>query len=269
MPHLKDDLDTLLMDPTALAVYGKYITNRASAARGDDIGNLNKLIMKLVAPVPELAKWPGGVPHHVAKTDRGWISPIFGLLLCPQDRVERYMADPEKFCLDVRTNIEIVTADDFPMFLYDQNQVQGDDPLAGLLRGVLLLMIFKALFTGPSSALSGIEDKTSGRAPWAVTYKMTRVEPRHIVYAAVLARHILSSQSAWSRKDINFVMPVFYKRLVDCFKIPSFSQDILAWYDMQVFGTARTQSGAQDTQPRADSIAGKIAARIAAQSESA
>ncbi|RDX43847.1 hypothetical protein OH76DRAFT_1360617, partial [Lentinus brumalis] len=235
MPHLKDDIDDLLLDPNALIVYGKYINSRASAARGDDLGNLNKYIMKYIARVPQLAEWPkGGVPHDVPKTERGWQNVIFGLLLCPQDRVRKYMQDPQKFCLDVRGGTEVVTADDFPMYLYDQTLAKDDDPLAGLFRGPLLLLIVKSMYSGPSSALSGIEERSSGRAPWVVTYNVSRMEPRLIVYAAVVARHILSSQATWSRRDIDFVLPVFYKQLLEAFKLESFSRETLAWYDESV-----------------------------------
>lgn len=50
--------------------------------------------MKYVTHMPQLANWPGGVPHDVPKTEHDWMSTMFGLLLCPQDLVVNFMLDP-------------------------------------------------------------------------------------------------------------------------------------------------------------------------------
>lgn len=111
-----------------------------------------------------------------------------------------------RFCPNVRTGTQVITADDFLMYLYDQDMVKEDDPLAGLFCSPLLvlvcvtqilcvqnpncmvrpLQILKSIYTGPSSVISGVEERKSRHAPWVVTYNMMRMELCLIIYTAVL-----------------------------------------------------------------------------------
>ncbi|KAI0716915.1 hypothetical protein C8Q76DRAFT_617430 [Earliella scabrosa] len=270
MPNLQTDIDFLLLDQSSLIVYAKYINNRASAARGDDLGKITTRAIHYIAELPEFEnRWPPKTSQHLEKGERGWNSVITGYMLAPQDKIDQFDADPPKFCHDVRMGEIVVSADDLPYFLYDQSLASKTDPLAGFLRSQFLLRIFKCIFTGPSSANSrGASEKSAGRPPLVVTYNITHVEPRMIAYTAVLARFTLNSQTSWSRRDSDFLAPVFFKRIVDAFKAKKFARETLAWWDMQIFGTTRNANEGTDAAapPRADSLAARMAAAIAADS---
>ena len=113
-----------------------------------------------------------------------------------------------RFCLDVGDGATIITADDWPSFLYPED---GYDPEAideNLLRGPFLLSVrhdsvsvastadlsfctsqwkcFRHIFTGPRTAMKSTPGKTPGKKCLADLHHMTKVTPGNIAYAAVL-----------------------------------------------------------------------------------
>ncbi|KAG6877069.1 hypothetical protein C0992_010963 [Termitomyces sp. T32_za158] len=106
----------------------------------------------------------------------------------------------------------IITASDWPSFLYDLDLFNGDDQTKGLMRGPLLLKVYRHIFTGPSSALSGHRSAT--KPCIAHLHGLKEVTGRTIAYAAVQARFALSSVEKWTRKDGNFDSRYFSTDLI-------------------------------------------------------
>ena len=181
MPHLKDDLDFLLLDPTAMSVYAGYVSSllyssvlqgppnahrflqinsRISAARSDDLGNINKRIITYIHGIRPYSQHPNGLPVSLIKHERGFYHHITGRLLTPVSLLGEFDEDEvqcvfnrrvltndvlvigdHRFCSDVRNGERAITADDFPAFLYDTNQTNVDDPTVGLFRGPLIVKV--------------------------------------------------------------------------------------------------------------------------------
>ncbi|KAG6883613.1 hypothetical protein C0992_008332 [Termitomyces sp. T32_za158] len=85
----------------------------------------------------------------------------------------------------------IITASDWPSFLYDLDLFNGDDQMKGLMRGPLLLKVYHHIFMGPSSALSGHRSAT--KPCIAHLHGLMEVTGRTIAYVAVQAQFALSS----------------------------------------------------------------------------
>ncbi|KAI0644206.1 hypothetical protein C8Q79DRAFT_928002 [Trametes meyenii] len=267
MPNLHADIDALLERPTSLSTYATYIDKRVRAARGDDLNSLQRHFLKFIAALPENEDL--SVPHHIAKRDRGFFNRFTGRLLCPQDDLPAFDADPVQYCTEAR-NGNGPSADDLPSFLFDPAMAEEDpdDPLAGFLCGPFLEMArcFKCLYTGPASALKDLasDEKGPGRPPIFTVYGIHEVKACHIAYAAVLSRYLLNSQTQWSHKDSTFELGQFHSRVLEPFKSKTWATKILARFNKRVFGNSHPQV-AQSSGPRPGSRAAKIAARITAQ----
>ncbi|KAI0760924.1 hypothetical protein BD413DRAFT_701279 [Trametes elegans] len=233
MPHLRGDLDFLLLDPNSLRIYAKYIDNRAKAACSDDLGSVRGSILGYIRNTPEYMNATTINPIHTLKTECGWYNIAISRLLCPQDRLAEFDADPEAFCASVcngEANFKI-TADDHPLLLYNNTLADPNDPMAGLMCSDLLKMAYQSLWTGPSSVgkKPGHTEKICGRPSIASTYGITQVEPRTIAYVAVLVQFALNSQTQWSRVHIDFDSAEWYKQLLEPFKSPSWAKKMLEW----------------------------------------
>lgn len=67
------------------------------AARGDDLASLQKKFLALVAALKE--NHGKVVPHSILKHNRGFFNIYTGRLLCPQDQLAMFDADPEEYAI--------------------------------------------------------------------------------------------------------------------------------------------------------------------------
>ncbi|KAG1745579.1 hypothetical protein EDD22DRAFT_958493 [Suillus occidentalis] len=118
----------------------------ADAARGDDTSTLKELVAAWVNQ--EFRPSPLIQPHD--KYSRGFASDICGRLLCPAEW--DWNEDNVKAGIRDRTTEYIVSENSWPLFVYENYQVNSNDLEEGFLKSRLLVLAFKAVFTSPSSA---------------------------------------------------------------------------------------------------------------------
>ena len=82
------------------------IDNRARAARSDDQGSLSKHYLKFIKALPE--NKTEHVPYHLEKCDRGFFNIFTARLLCPQDRLMEFDADPEEYVYFVWSRVNSI-----------------------------------------------------------------------------------------------------------------------------------------------------------------
>lgn len=124
--------------------------------------------------------------------------------------------------------------------MYDEAQFDEDRVGRGLCRGYFLVRVFRHIFTGPLSAITG-ESKGS-RASKGQIHGLTEVTGRMIVYAAVQARFFLCPIEQWKRYDDNFYQDAFFKNIVKLFEAKPqhrWVKETLAWWNQQVPGLTR------------------------------
>jgi hypothetical protein len=106
----------------------------------------------------------------------------------------------------------VVTAHDFPYFMYDPNLMEEDDTWARLCRGYVLIWVRLHLFSVAPFMflLQTIEEmffgngkpqitKHATKDPIAVKFGLTSITPEIVVYGACQVRHSASKVSMYSR----------------------------------------------------------------------
>ncbi|KAG1767014.1 hypothetical protein EDD22DRAFT_844769 [Suillus occidentalis] len=228
---------------------------KANAARGDDTSTLKELVAAWVNQ--EFRPSPLIKLHD--KHSRGFVSDICGKLLCPAEW--DWSQDSVKAGIRDRTTEYIISENSWPLFVYENYQVNSDDLEEGFLKSRLLVLAFKAVFTSPSSARETdgdgdgadiIEnnrrarrrsDQTKVKTCVASIINMRKVTPRAIAYIACQVRFALSSVSSWRTIDGDFDYEAFWCNIVDFFEdVPGpvtrrKVDKLLEWWTRKIFGT--------------------------------
>ncbi|KAG6893667.1 hypothetical protein C0992_009136 [Termitomyces sp. T32_za158] len=147
------------------------------------------------------------------KTVRGWAHPQCAALLCPAE-----LPATEETYANIESGEIIVTADQFPRFLYPHGHEFDPDNLSkDILRGHFCFRVGKHIFQGPSASheKAGFSRGKSGNAAINGISSMT---PRSIAYIACQARFAISSAVQWGFWDKDFNYENFYWNIVDLFE---------------------------------------------------
>ncbi|KAI0754051.1 hypothetical protein C8Q80DRAFT_1136527 [Daedaleopsis nitida] len=256
IPDLADDINLLEDDDIkTLAAYIKYDSGKA---RTTDFNHVSDCIWEYIGKTDYF----DNPPSHLEKWKCGWESFVTAFLLCPPPLRYLFKQDWEKFCEKVKdpeSDITI-TADDWPIVLFDMDVIQSGDethgPLTGFLRSRLLKLTFKSLWTGPISARrDGARGKNiPGRPPLSQKYDIDSVSPRMLAYVAVLVRHSLKT-AEWNIADLQFNNSDFFDNVVALFDEPRtpWASETLAWWDREIFGNVpRAQHADQGRKTIAD-----------------
>ncbi|KAJ7146777.1 hypothetical protein C8R44DRAFT_18644 [Mycena epipterygia] len=254
-------------DAEHLAEIINALRNGARNARSDDTKNIK------VAIVPWLQRLFPDMDALDSDTrdDRGMYNDDIGGILCP---IEYDWQNPE-----IRTRIRegdpdyLVTANSWFHGLFPHQKFNPERPEEGIFMNVMLLMVWKYIFTSPISVKTTMQEETapstsSPRSPRgrgrpkrnarraAPTPKrsvasiigLTRVSGRSIAYACVQYRVALSDQHHWEEQDGSFDYIQFYNNVVDYFEFPPgpiAKKDVarlLDWWNTNVFNHPATWS---------------------------
>ncbi|EIW59004.1 uncharacterized protein TRAVEDRAFT_48132 [Trametes versicolor FP-101664 SS1] len=245
MPNLKMDLP--LLDADQLVTYTNFVNHFACASRGDNTNSLRKDILLLYRKEGlRLDPLYSEAPSNLVKHRRGWENNYTARLLCPQELLNTYNANPKVY--RVKAGTIKITPGAYCALLYDQKLAatssgEGDEHV-GLLRSLLLVACYKHVWTGRSKVfLPGVAaGPCTGKQPISRVYNVGRVNPRSIAYVIILARFSLTSQTSFSVLDDvgKFSYLELYMRILSLFHdVESpWCKETLAWWDMQVYGVA-------------------------------
>ena len=112
------------------------------------------------------------------------------------------------FWANIQQNVIQITAEDFPVCLYDESEYDTTrgDPQLGLFHSQLLLKVYHHIFTGLSSAQRG--KATGSKTSRGLSNHLDSPTPQTIAYAALMVRflaivdlywYILSYAHPWAR----------------------------------------------------------------------
>ncbi|KAJ7477646.1 hypothetical protein FB451DRAFT_1454487 [Mycena latifolia] len=241
----------------------------ARNARSDDTKNLKTAIVPWLQKLfPEMAAL-----ELDSRDERGIYNDFIGALLCPTE----YDFDDE----EIRTRIRegdpefLITANSWFKGLYPHKRFDPDNPDMGLFRNVMLLMVWKYIFTSPISVKTTVHEEAENIPPSASTTPpsasaappsalpprlkkkkraapttkrsvasiigLKRVSGRSIAYAAVQYRVALSDTHHWDEHDGSFDYIQFYNNIVDYFEFPPGPvaklevARLLDWWNINVF----------------------------------
>ncbi|KAF9236118.1 hypothetical protein BU15DRAFT_50543, partial [Melanogaster broomeanus] len=231
----------------------KEFKHGAEAARSDDSSSLKKVIAHWLN---ECSPPPNPLIKVGSKSRRGLYNNATAELLCP---VEYDWSDKT-----TRKNIRgfhpkfLVTAYQWPKFLYKGGTYDRTNPSKGLFKGELLLKAFKHIFTSPSSTSpdEGIledqddeEDVASGHEGSDSEPSCKRHKPMDMrQMGRSHVRFSLSSCKSWRNNDAGFEHDIFYNHIVNWFEHPKDSKakarvdEALLWWNRNVFGSRNAAS---------------------------
>ncbi|TFY75581.1 hypothetical protein EWM64_g8431 [Hericium alpestre] len=261
--HLAPSLQTVVNETdgtnmdTCLLI-DEQLKKARSSGRSDDSNKIKTAIGDMLQ-VLSIIK-PGDLPFPMvsSKVSRGFVNDVSVLLLTPvlwQAHLNPGVIE------EIRRMEREVTANDFPVFMYSNNQCDDlDDLEVGLCRGPLLVHVFRHLWVAPSAALNIEGSPKTRKQGNAATYNVTSVTPRSIAYAAIQASITIHSSGTGYIKT----MQAFYWNIVELFTDGStWARDTLAWWNRTVFGVHAGRqpaaAGARSPSVPATSSVSKIA----------
>ncbi|RXW14922.1 hypothetical protein EST38_g10930 [Candolleomyces aberdarensis] len=206
--NLVPDLEARLWDDDCTTDEKGYIADTLEkgmgGARSDDNKGLKSAIVDMVTPangvlVPTLAR--------NKREGRGFLHEITGKYLCPTD----YDWNNDNDRRRLRSGEIIPLPEQWPIFLYQGLNYNASDPWEGLLKGHLLVMGFKHVFTSPSSVTGEARATRSGNA---AIHGMKRVTTASLAYVAMMVRHALSSSAVFNKADKVMQNEVFYNSIL-------------------------------------------------------
>ncbi|OJT02244.1 hypothetical protein TRAPUB_13473 [Trametes pubescens] len=221
--------------PDEVAKLLTYMDAVAKRTRSEDLARLRDSVIEYSNPLK------GVMAELSAKSARGFKHPHTARLLFPIAKIDMYDEDPETFRLRVVNGDKTlpIVAKDWPVFVYDEDLYEVGHMKAGLLRSLLLVMCYKHVYTGRSSAHRQVELYATykGKPSLARKYKLNDVTPESIIYVAVLMRSALSSCTMWGDSDGGWSGPAFVRSLMRVFKMyPIWADNTLKWWRLQVYG---------------------------------
>ncbi|KAF8350423.1 hypothetical protein F5887DRAFT_1278642 [Amanita rubescens] len=214
IPEFDAILNEMLMHPTLVFDLSKYMTDQGQSQRQVDSSGIKTQIFYYMDSVTQ--------PEIIAglkSVTRGFNHTIFGRLLVPRKSLDAFDRNPEDYMNKVRTRVIRPTSLDFPTFLYDEGvDYDPDDMDNGLLRGKLLVKVYRHLFTGPSTALLG-PVHIDARPTKPQRYRQHGCDPQTIAYAAVQTYFTLSSAKEWKPEtQVSGVdLVAFYNQIIRLF----------------------------------------------------
>ncbi|KAG6874522.1 hypothetical protein C0995_010435 [Termitomyces sp. Mi166 len=184
-PRLENVLQCLNEQPeqlTQLDSFIKEIETAISDAQTDNTSSLKPTIIKYILTDPDANLEPK-VPDTGTKACQAFQHLVFACHLCPIKKLALFDCNPQLFIDNVNEGKNIITASGWPSFIYNLDQFDPNDLTKGLMRGLLLLQVFRHIFTSPFSALSGHQNATKP----CITHLhgLKEVTPRTIGYACV------------------------------------------------------------------------------------
>ncbi|KAG1810273.1 uncharacterized protein HD556DRAFT_1435985 [Suillus plorans] len=183
-------------------------------------------------------------PDH--RSMLGFKYPDCGKLLCPASLDWNDSRHHTETTGSVRSNLRdgITKArpDDFPLFLYSDEQVDTEDLFHGFLRNMILVKAGDAhgylhVFRGPSTATNSVRSGT--RKGNAATHSINKVSVPSIAYIATLIRFVLSDQPTFSAGGTSGHWPyrTFYRTLLEVVSIMDSHEreDLLNWWNDKIY----------------------------------
>ncbi|TEB18341.1 hypothetical protein FA13DRAFT_1758706 [Coprinellus micaceus] len=223
VPNLEDRL--MECSEEELMSVANMIQKGASGARSDDTKTLKGAIIDWLVE-------PGGPPlspqlSRNVKINRGFNHDRTGFLLCPPD----LKWNDENIRQQLRDKQIVVTGSHWPIFVYQNEKFDPDQPWKGLFRGRLLVQGFKHIFTCPSSV---DEDPRATRSGNARIHGMTQVTRASIAYVATQVRFALTAASTFSHSDRETDSETFYTSVLEVLEDPEEQDEVkelMGWWN--------------------------------------
>ncbi|KZT12255.1 uncharacterized protein LAESUDRAFT_641846 [Laetiporus sulphureus 93-53] len=155
---------------------------------------------------------------------------------------DEFDRDPEEFCRAVRAGEIAIDEEDFPSFMYPEQDYDELDPVKNLMCAPILFTLAKVLYFGPASAESATPSNAKprgGRPPLNKQYKLDHCTPQMLAYLCLLVRFAFCACSTWDEGTDNaFFGPAFYNNCLELLNNPKIGGPILEIWNRYVIRTS-------------------------------
>ncbi|KAF8185496.1 hypothetical protein K438DRAFT_2019998 [Mycena galopus ATCC 62051] len=263
----------------------KMLRGSASSARIADTGGL-KPCLQYVLPNPTNHALLPAINKHDPKSLRGLAHPILRYLIlgwtdrlklpplvfptltsAPVVNATDESDESNEFLVQLVNGTVELKNDELPSFLWADGSYDPDNYDQGLLRSAFLLRVFRHIWTGPSSALCGLDEGIPPVCNARLANNKFTATPRMIGCAVVQARAMICSRD-WARRDGKFNNQVLFEQVVELFAgLPTdpWAVDTIAWYNRMVFDDAEPSLDEDEATPVPSATTNILAQRAARQ----
>ncbi|KAF9555175.1 hypothetical protein CPC08DRAFT_643207 [Agrocybe pediades] len=106
---------------------------------------------------------------------------------------------------------------DLPNCMWPNDGYDPQQSDSNLFRNPALLMVFKHIFTSPTSAVKELPGQAKTRKPQARINGMESVTAGSIAYAAVMFRYAITSSDDWRQDEKVFYFSEFFRSVMSFF----------------------------------------------------
>ncbi|KAH8070761.1 hypothetical protein BXZ70DRAFT_1013330 [Cristinia sonorae] len=220
-PTLRGLLDSneFCEDPEGMAHLTNMMSSAYIGARSDDTASIRNAGIAWITPERLTPiNPPIDTGSNTSKALRGFKHPLTAKLLCPHRFSADYDADPDNTRRLLDEQRIKATHKLLPAFLYDR-PYNPNDIRDGLLKGYLVLRVYRSIFTGPATAMEQGPAHKLGPPCNAKKNHFYAATPHTVAYAAFQARYMLTSFDSWAVIDnFGFDSEAFYLKLVNMFE---------------------------------------------------
>ncbi|KAH9478018.1 hypothetical protein JR316_0010253 [Psilocybe cubensis] len=256
----------------------KAMIAASGAARSEDISTLQNTIITYINECSPANKVEISATSTKSES-RGFKNKVLARLLCPMKYLKDFDDNPTEFMCKLDKDVIHVLAKDLPTFLWESDKFDPEDWDSEMFRTRLIVMVWKHIFTSPSSALKDKPGQTKTRSSQAKIHHMKTVTPASIAYACLLIRYSISSIEDWRIEDNVFDRHEFYKYIISLFEPDKkddgdseWSMDTIEWWNAKVLNkdprSAKTKDNL-DGPSTYDTIAEQRRARKARKAQAA
>ncbi|EKM76878.1 hypothetical protein AGABI1DRAFT_130893 [Agaricus bisporus var. burnettii JB137-S8] len=254
VPAAKLYIPALKGQPHLLNELTRRMNRAVSGARSDDSQSLKvKGLSYVERQLPDGRLDPPIDVTSQKTATRGWIHPQIRELLLPANLLAPYEKDPEGTIAAIQAGKMKVEAGMFPVFMYATGSYRPNSILHGLLENPLPLLVYKHIFTGPSSAATEEFKATKTRSGQAKLHKLRYVTPETLAYAILHTHYMLWGVDDWRVRTGHFKRDKFFDKLVKMLsKETPWVHNLLAKLSAKVFGSPFDQGSEWDIDSEDD-----------------
>ncbi|KAG1852172.1 hypothetical protein F4604DRAFT_1933741 [Suillus subluteus] len=220
IPAIITTLSSFEEDLAKLEDFINALRNAASLARTEDTCKLKDLCLSFLLDDPSK---PGAtldppIVKGQPKSLCGWHHKSTARALCPMVDIKRFDEDPQAFMYGILNGEKRPPSfKKLPSCLYDESLADPKLKRAGFLHGKPLERTFRAIFTGPLTALDPTS-RTGTKHPKGVIHGMTEPSTPAIAYAAIQLIVSLLSAEQWTSEVTGLDLYELYLSIVDSLK---------------------------------------------------
>ncbi|KAG1841175.1 hypothetical protein C8R48DRAFT_781485 [Suillus tomentosus] len=215
IPTISVTLGSFEDDPAKLEDFINALQNAASLARAEDTCKLKDLCPSFLLndPAKPGAALDPPIVKGQSKSLRGWNHRDTARALCPMVDIKTFDEDPRI----LNGERKPPSFKKLPSCLYEESLADPKLKRSGFLRGNPLERTFRAIFTGPLTALEPTSRKGT-KHPKGVIHGMTEPSPPAIAYAAIQLIVSLSSAEQWTSEVTGLDLYELYISIIDSLK---------------------------------------------------